>query len=120
MPCVLPQRFTGSGRVVRIFEKHRKARAPFGALRGARAPACGGAGSAYLGAAFQYRFDGSAVGVYKGMSTQTPTMRGGSGVFEAGLRFAPKGGGVSLDIGVNAMCGAQEGFGGALKFKWDL
>ena len=80
----------------------------------------GGAGSAYLGAAFQYRFDGSAVGVYKGMSTQTPTMRGGSGAFEAGFRFAPKGGGVSVDISVNAMCGAQEGFGGALKFKWDL
>ena len=77
-------------------------------------------GSCYVGAAYQYQFDGDASAAYRGYSTLTPSLEGSSGMIELGVQFSPKKSPVSLGLGMTGWVGTQQGVEGALKFKWDL
>ena len=74
----------------------------------------------YFGAAYQYQFDGSAVGTYNGLRTPEPSNEGGSGMFEGGLYFRPLDSDMVINLGVTGWTGEQEGLEGMLKFEWNL
>ena len=74
----------------------------------------------YLGAAYNYQFEGEETAAYRGYSTNSATLRGGSGVFEGGLQYRPEDSSMTIDLGLSGWVGAQEGVEGLLKFKWDM
>ena len=80
--------------------------------------------SAYLGAAWEYEFDGAADGSVRvaGESlslSDSPDMRGSTGVGELGLAAQPAASvPLYIDLSVYGLVGTQEGVGGAVQFKY--
>ena len=74
----------------------------------------------YLGLAYEYQFDGSARGAYNGMSTLSPSLEGSSGMLEAGVRFAPKGGNLTVDLGATGWTGTRKGVEGRLTLNFSF
>ena len=75
----------------------------------------------YLGAAYEYEFDGKARASAHGRNFATPDLRGGTGVGEVGLTVRPTGEiGFSLDAAVQGYTGVREGVGGSLRLAWNF
>ena len=75
----------------------------------------------YLGAAWQYEFDGDAIAHYAGLDTLSPSLGGSSGRFELGWKTIP---GPKSDMTINLWAagwvGQIEGFSFGLNIRWDL
>ena len=66
--------------------------------------------SPYLGAAYEYEFDGTARATTGGYAIDAPTLRGGTGIGEAGLMWKPASHrGLYADLGVQGYTGTREG-----------
>lgn len=78
-------------------------------------------GILYAGLAYEYEFKGDARATYQGMSTPSPSVKGGSGLLELGYTMKP---GVkspmTLDFGLNLWTGKRRGIGGVLSASWKL
>lgn len=87
------------------------------ALVGARLSfATNGCVSPYVGAAFEYEFDGkSRVGAY-GYNFGVPSLKGGTGVGEIGLTMRKDC--FSADLGVQGHVGRRDGVTGSLRIGW--
>ena len=78
-------------------------------------------GSFYAGLAYEYEFKGEATATYQGMSTPSPSVKGGSGLLELGYTMKPSAKSpVTLDFGLNLWTGKKEGIGGTLSTSWSL
>lgn len=78
-------------------------------------------GNIYAGLAYEYEFKGDATASYQGMSTPSPSVKGGSGLLELG--YTIKSGAkspVTLDFGLNLWTGKKEGIGGTFSVSWAL
>ena len=72
----------------------------------------------YSGLAYQYEFNGDAVGHYKDYSTSKSTMKGSSGMLELGWQVKPsKKSPWMLDLGTVGWIGYQKGITCQVKFK---
>ena len=74
--------------------------------------------SLYGGVAYQYEFDGDARATYNGNSTPSPSVKGGSGMFELGWQVKPDASPLTLDLGLTAWAGKQRGLTGQLGMNW--
>ena len=80
--------------------------------------------SAYVGAAWEYEFDGAADGTVRVAGeridlSDNPDMKGSSGLGELGLSAQPDSGlPLYIDMSVYGLVGTQEGVGGALQLKY--
>ncbi|MCL2791252.1 MAG: autotransporter outer membrane beta-barrel domain-containing protein [Desulfobulbus sp.] len=75
--------------------------------------------SPYVGAAYEYEFDGKARATTYGYSIDAPDLAGGTGIGELGLTFKPsKGLPISLDLGVQGYAGTRDGVTGSLQLRY--
>ena len=74
--------------------------------------------SLYGGVAYQYEFDGDARATYNGNSTPSPSVKGGSGMFELGWQVKPDASPLTLDLSLTAWAGKQRGLTGQLGMNW--
>jgi outer membrane autotransporter protein len=75
----------------------------------------------YTGAAWEYEFDGTAHSVVAGVDAPAPTLKGGTGVGEAGIIWKPlPDSGFSLDLGAQGYTGVREGVGGNLSLMYEF
>jgi autotransporter-associated beta strand protein len=77
----------------------------------------------YLGAAYEYEFDGRVEATTNGFSLPRPSLRGGTGVGELGVTLKPAAASrpdLSLDIGVQGYTGKREGLTGSLRIKLEF
>lgn len=73
----------------------------------------------YLGMAWEHEFDGSSHAEYKGLRTDTPSIRGDSGMVEIGWNYEPKGDNrFSVDLSAIGWFGRQRGISGRLGINW--
>jgi predicted outer membrane repeat protein len=73
--------------------------------------------SGYLGAAWEHEFSGNANGTTYGLAIDSPTLRGGTGIGELGLRFeklSENRAGWTLDTGLQGYTGKRQGIAGNL------
>lgn len=78
-------------------------------------------GSVYAGLAYEYEFKGDATASYQGMSTPSPSVKGGSGLLELGYTIkSDVNSPVTLDFGLNLWTGKKEGVGGTFSVSWAL
>jgi hypothetical protein len=78
-------------------------------------------GSMYAGLAYEYEFKGNATATYQGLSTPSPSVKGGSGLLELGYRIKPGAKSpMTLDFGLNLWTGKRRGIGGVLSANWKL
>jgi outer membrane autotransporter protein len=77
--------------------------------------------SPYVGAAYEYEFDGKAKASVYGLAIEAPSVKGSTGIGELGLTFKPSNNTpFSLDLGVQGYTGKREGVAGSLQFKWEF
>ena len=76
-------------------------------------------GQAYAGLAWQYEFGGDAKAAINGYAAPTPSLKGHSGIVEAGYKLNA-GKNLVLDFNLNGAFGKQRGFGGALVAQWQF
>ena len=76
-------------------------------------------GQAYAGLAWQYEFGGDAKAAINGYAAPTPSLKGHSGIVEAGYKLNA-GKNLVLDFNLNGAFGKQRGFGGALAAQWQF
>jgi hypothetical protein len=76
--------------------------------------------SPYAGLAYEHEFDGDSEAVTYGMNIDTPSLKGGTGIGEAGIRVDNlfNAGRLSLDLGVQGYTGQREGVGATGSLKW--
>ena len=74
---------------------------------------------AYAGLAWQYEFGGDAKAAINGCAAPTPSLKGHSGIVEAGYKLNA-GKNLMLDFNLNGAFGKQRGFGGALAAQWQF
>lgn len=73
----------------------------------------------YLGLAWEHEFDGASSAEYQGMRTDTPRLRGDSGMVEVGWNYEPKGDNrFSVDLSAIGWFGRQRGVMGRLGINW--
>ena len=73
----------------------------------------------YLGMAWEHEFDGSSSAESGGFRTDTPRLRGNSGMMEIGWNYEPKGDNrFSVDISAIGWVGRQRGVTGRLGINW--
>ena len=73
----------------------------------------------YAGLAWEYEFDGDARAVVQGDSTPSPSLRGGSTLFEIGWRFTPKENSrLRCDLNFTGWQGKRQGITGGLSINW--
>lgn len=77
-------------------------------------------GAFYTGLAYEYEFDSDARASYAGESTPTPTLRGSTGLFEPGCRFARPDSSVSYGLNLTGMMGKRRGITGGVQVQWTL
>jgi hypothetical protein len=78
-------------------------------------------GILYAGLAYEYEFKGDARATYQGMSTPSPSVKGGSGLLELGYTMKPGAKSpMTLDFGLNLWTGKRRGIGGVLSASWKL
>ena len=75
-------------------------------------------GKFYAGLAWEYEFNGEARATYQGMTTPSPSLKGGSAMLELGYRFTPKKSRVSYDVNFSGWQGKREGFSGSVGVNW--
>ena len=77
--------------------------------------------SPYVGAAYEYEFDGRARASTYDRGIDAPRLKGGTGMAELGLSLRPvENGPVSFDLGVQGYTGKREGVTGSLQFKLEF
>ena len=79
------------------------------------------ASSIYAGLAYQYEFSGDARAHYNGMTTASPSVKGGSGMLELGWQMKPGARSpLTIDLGITGWAGRQEGvtFQAGLQWVW--
>ena len=77
--------------------------------------------SPYIGAAYEYEFDGKARATTDGLGIDEPSLRGGTGVGELGFTLKPSTTlPLSLDLGVQGYTGKREGVTGSLQFRLEF
>ena len=75
----------------------------------------------YVGAAWEYEFDGKARATTNGIAIDSPSMKGSTGVGELGLTLTPTAGlPLSIDFGVQGFTGKKEGVSGNVQLKWEF
>ncbi|UXN06797.1 hypothetical protein [Bartonella sp. HY761] len=76
----------------------------------------------YLGAAYEYEFDGAISANAYGLSLAEPSLKGSTGIFEAGFLFHPIADNEALSINVNGQgfVGQRQGGGGGAKIKYEF
>ena len=79
-----------------------------------------GAGEFYTGLSYEYEFGSDARASYAGYGTPTPTLKGSTGIFELGYRFARPGSNVSYGLNLTGMMGKRRGVTGGLQVNWAL
>lgn len=72
----------------------------------------------YVGASYEYELDGDARAGAYGHAFETPSLKGGTGVGEAGLYW--KAGPLFIDAGVQGYTGVREGVGGSLMVRLEF
>lgn len=73
----------------------------------------------YLGMAWEHEFDGASSAEYHGFRTDTPRLRGDSGMVELGWNYEPKGDDrFSIDLSAIGWVGRQRGVTGRLGINW--
>jgi outer membrane autotransporter protein len=77
--------------------------------------------SPYIGAAWEYEFDGEAKATTNGYAIKAPDLTGSTGLGELGLTLKPsKDLPLSFDLGVHGYVGKREGVTGTLQAKWEF
>lgn len=79
-----------------------------------------GAGEFYTGLAYEYEFGSDARASYAGYGTPTPTLKGSTGIFELGYRFARPDSNVSYGLNLTRMMGKRRGITGSMQVNWAL
>jgi outer membrane autotransporter protein len=76
--------------------------------------------SPYAGLAYEYEFDGDSEATAYGLNIDTPSLKGSTGIGEAGVRVDNlfNAGQLSLDLGVQGYVGQREGIGATGSLKW--
>ncbi len=75
--------------------------------------------SPFLGAAWEYEFNGTAKSVIAGENAPAPSMKGSTGIAELGFAWQPSAGSsFSMDLGVQGFVGKRQGVSGSLLFKF--
>ena len=78
----------------------------------------------YIGAGFEYEFDGKMTGTVDNLSIQSPELQGASGFGEVGLRILPilsnKDRALSLDLNIMGYGGQRSGANGAFKLRYEF
>lgn len=75
--------------------------------------------SFYVGAAYDYEFDGDANGSVHGYRLESPSLKGGTGIFELGVTARPQDNErLSIDMGINGYVGQREGVAGSVKVNY--
>lgn len=69
----------------------------------------------YVGAGYVYQFDGEANASIYGLKVPAPTLKGGTTVAEAGIRFHENG--ASFDLALQDFSGQRQGWGGSISYK---
>ena len=73
----------------------------------------------YIGAAWEYEFDGEARATTNGFDIDRPDLKGSTGMGELGITLTPSSTiPVSLDLGVQGYVGRREGVSGTLQLQW--
>ncbi len=73
----------------------------------------------FAGAAWEHEFDGEAKATTHGLALDAPSLRGDTGIFEAGLTLKPSSDlPLALDLGLQGFVGRREGMAGGLRAKW--
>ena len=73
----------------------------------------------YIGAAWEYEFDGKAEATTNGFDIDRPDLKGSTGMGELGITLTPSSTiPVSLDLGVQGYVGRREGVSGTLQLQW--
>lgn len=74
----------------------------------------------YVGAAYEYEFDGEIEATADGSDIDRPSLKGGTGVGEIGVRLGNllEDGDLSVDLGLQGSVGQREGMGGSFQLKW--
>jgi outer membrane autotransporter protein len=74
----------------------------------------------YVGAAWEYEFDGEAGAATYGYSIKAADLKGGTGIGEVGLIIGKPDFPLSLDLGVQGYAGTREGVTGSLQLKFEF
>lgn len=73
----------------------------------------------YIGAAWEYEFDGKARATTYGFNVPAPSVKGSTGIGEIGLSWKPaSASGFSMDIGVQGFAGKRQGIAGNFVIKY--
>lgn len=76
---------------------------------------------AYVGAAYEYEFDGKGRGTVFGYGLSSPSMKGGTGIGEIGFTVTPATDKpLSFDVGIQGSTGKREGVSGSLQLKFEF
>ena len=68
--------------------------------------------------AYEYEFDGDSQATTYGYNINTPSIKGGTGVFELGIRIKPGSNDRnSLDLSVQTYVGKREGITGTVQYR---
>lgn len=75
----------------------------------------------YAGAAWEHEFNGKARATTYGLEAPAPSLKGDSGLLEAGLTLTPvEGSGLSLDFGVQGHTGVRQGVSGTALVRYEF
>jgi outer membrane autotransporter protein len=77
--------------------------------------------SPYVGAAFEQEFAGTAKANTNGLAIDAPSIKGGSGMGELGIKFTPgESSPFGLDLGLQGYTGKRQGLTGSLRLSFDF
>lgn len=75
----------------------------------------------YVGAGYEYEFDGESRATTYSRGIDAPSLKGGTGIGELGVSFRPMAGsGFSLDLGAQGYTGVREGVTGNFLVKYEF
>ena len=75
----------------------------------------------YLGAAWEYEFDGKARATVYGYDVPSPSLSGSTGIGELGLSIKPlSNSALSVDVGAQGFMGEREGVSGNLQLRYEF
>jgi outer membrane autotransporter protein len=77
--------------------------------------------SPYAGALYDYEFDGKVKGSSYRFEIDAPSLKGGTGIFEAGLTIQPSPSKLlSVDVGIQGYVGTREGVTGTAQLRYQF
>lgn len=74
--------------------------------------------TAYVGAAYEYEFDGKAKAQIYSHNAPYSDIKGGTGIGTLGIMLNPAGGGFSVNLGIQGYTGVREGVSGSFKAQY--